>query len=181
LGEAVYYVYERSDYTDETNPENNKYGYLNPEGSLVNLAQSATWGIMDNLDKLYLRKVGDVSSEPIPLRLETPAHALPRSFVQGVYKPGIYYSLNNMGSMVLDSMIYYLSTESGAHIIEGIDWGTPAHCAGVKQAFQDPKATITLYNKTDDDSDPAQKVTFNPFLMRAYVVSRRPLDIYEGY
>jgi hypothetical protein len=55
-----------------------------------------------------------------------------------------------MESIAFDSIIYYLSTESGAHIIEGIEWNNQSTCENIKEAFKDSKASITFYNKTNN-------------------------------
>ena len=168
LLETAYYVRERDIET----------GTLQ-DGAWVNLANSTSWGIMDNLDKLWLKN----GRQSIPLMVQTPANALPLYFQPGLYKEGLYcHAINETEPRVYSGLIYYASVEKGSTVesLDSIRWYYMPDCSLVKRAFQDTKGTVYLYNKNSEGEFTEFKMV-RPYEVRAYVVNKYVPSMFEGY
>lgn len=79
LIEGAYYIYER----DTINGSQTS--------TLNNIATSNTWGVMELLESLYLKRPEDTEEQAIPMFNKFPITKMPTGYIENKYRDGIYY------------------------------------------------------------------------------------------
>ena len=175
LPESSYYVYER--YVSEDDPDR---VYGSQGDKLVNLACSTTWGIEDNLSRLYLKKPNDPDSAAIPMQIKCPVAQITTNAKTIVgYRPGIYCAGWGTVPQFYDSFQYYNSI-SGRPLgaIQPINWANKAHITALIDAFTKPDRLVYLYKS---DALEAPRLQYYASNMEAYLMRKHSVTSAEGF
>lgn len=169
LPEASYYVYERD--------QNGNQSSNGP----INLVNSTTWGIEENLASLFIKKPSDSDSLAEPMMLKCPVNSIGNSTDIHKYRPGLYCQYRGGGLSVgvyYDSFQYYDSNGNGLGLVNQINWNDPTHIGAAKDAFQSSNRVVYLYNSNDVKNTYSK---YDSSKLQAYLIRSRGITATEGY
>lgn len=170
LIEQPYYVYERDD------------GDGSQTTTQRNIVDSLTWGIMEQLENLYLKKPYAANDTALPLMRKINVNQLKsNSYSDNIYRSDIYVHLNDESRPSLcNHVIYYAPTANGAavmHDLPDIDLTSgEASWTALQNAFSRSNKVYFRQSKNDTVVD----TEYNPARMSAYVIGRYKMSIQES-
>ena len=167
--EQPYYIYERN------SDGSRAHMGMKP----VNLAESITWGIMDNLENLYLKQANITdNNDLIPLLQKIgPKQIKSAAYKKGFYRKGIYVCLNGETTTnIYDCMFYYDKNNNALHYREDIDLTADAgeeDWEFIRDAFTKGQA---IYFRPKEGHD----IKYNPTTMSTYLIGRYQMNSEEA-